>query len=112
MSRDLNSEIKTEIEQNKIMVYIKGTPELPRCGFSNAVVQVLNKIGKPFSSVDVLADPEKWQAVKAFSNWPTIPQVYVNGEFVGGCDITLEMDQKGELSPLIEKAFAAAPETK
>jgi monothiol glutaredoxin len=106
MSRNLHDEIKNEVQQNKIILYMKGTPEFPRCGFSNAVIQVLNQVGKPFAAVNVLEDPPKWEAVKVFSSWPTIPQLYINGEFVGGCDIALEMHQKGELQPLIEKAFA------
>lgn len=106
MSRNLHDEIRNEIQQNKIILYMKGTPELPRCGFSNAVVQVLNQVGKPYAAVNVLADPEKWEAVKVFSSWPTIPQLYIDGEFVGGCDITLEMHQKGDLVPLIEKAYS------
>ena len=107
MNRDISTEIKKEIESNKILLYMKGTPDLPRCGFSNAVIQVLNQLGKPFGSVNVLDDPEKWEAIKVFSKWPTIPQLYIDGEFVGGCDIALEMHQKGELTPLVEKAFGA-----
>jgi monothiol glutaredoxin len=111
MSRNLHDEIKSEVQQNKVILYMKGTPEFPRCGFSNAVIQVLNHVGKPYAAVNVLADPEKWEAVKVFSSWPTIPQLYINGEFVGGCDITLEMHQKGDLVPLIEKAYSEAATT-
>ena len=75
---------------------------MPRCGFSAATVEVLQSLGVPFKSVDVLADPEVWLGVKEFSEWPTIPQVYVGGQFVGGCDIVRELHEKGELQPLVE----------
>jgi len=108
MSRDVMAEIGEEVKNHKVVLYMKGTPDLPRCGFSHAVVEILNQIGKPFHGIDVLADPEKWNAVKVFSSWPTIPQLYVNGEFVGGCDIAREMHAKGELKPLIDKAHSGS----
>lgn len=80
---------------------------MPMCGFSNNVVQILNTLGVPYTTVDVLEDPEVRQAVKEFSNWPTIPQVYVNGEFIGGSDIMIEMYQSGELQQLVEVALAS-----
>ena len=89
--RNVFEEIKQEVANNKIMLYMKGTPEQPMCGFSNAVIQILNMVGKPYSSVNILEDLEKRDAIKQFSNWPTIPQLYINGEFVGGCDITREL---------------------
>jgi monothiol glutaredoxin len=99
---DAVERIRQEIESNKIMVYMKGTPEMPQCGFSAQTVQVLNELGVPFASRNVLEDPELRQAIKEFSNWPTIPQVYVNGKFIGGCDIVTEMHERGELSELVK----------
>jgi monothiol glutaredoxin len=93
--------IQNDIESNDVVLYMKGTPVFPQCGFSAAVVGVLTHMGVPFKSVDVLADPEIRQGIKEFSNWPTIPQVYVKGEFVGGCDIVREMYQTGELADLL-----------
>jgi monothiol glutaredoxin len=103
---DVMDEIAREIRDNKVLVYMKGTPSFPMCGFSAATVQVLREIGVPFKAVDILAEPEKREAIKVFSNWPTIPQVYVNGKFVGGCDIVREMHSRGELAPLIKAASA------
>jgi monothiol glutaredoxin len=99
-------EIRKETGENKIVLYMKGLPEAPRCGFSHAAAEVLRQLEVPFLAINVLEDPEKWQAVKEFSDWPTIPQLYVDGEFVGGCDIMREMHAKGELQPLIEKALS------
>jgi monothiol glutaredoxin len=93
--------IQNDIESNDVVLYMKGTPVFPQCGFSAAVVGVLTHMGVPFKSVDVLSDPEIRQGIKEFSNWPTIPQVYVKGEFVGGCDIVREMYQTGELADLL-----------
>jgi monothiol glutaredoxin len=98
---DVMDEIAREIRDNKVLIYMKGTPAFPMCGFSAATVQVLREIGVPFKAVDVLAEPDKRDAIKGYSNWPTIPQVYVNGKFVGGCDIVREMHARGELAPLI-----------
>jgi monothiol glutaredoxin len=108
MSRDVMEEIKSEIEGNKIIIYMKGTKEMPRCGFSAAAIEVLRSYGVPFKDVNVLDDPEKWQAIKQYSDWPTIPQIYIGGEFVGGCDIVREMHAKGELEPIVRKAAGAA----
>lgn len=104
-TRDVMTEIQQEISDNTLMIYMKGTPEMPRCGFSAAVVEVINSYGKPFGAVDVLADPDKWNAVRQSQNWPTIPMIFVGGEFIGGCDITREMHASGELAPMIAKAF-------
>lgn len=90
--------IKTEITDNEVVLYMKGSPVFPQCGFSAAVVQVLTHLGVRFKGVDVLADPEIREAVKSYSNWPTIPQLYVKGEFLGGCDIVREMFENGELA--------------
>jgi monothiol glutaredoxin len=107
MSTDAQTRIKTLVDANKIMVFMKGNKLMPQCGFSNTVVQILNTLGVPFETLDVLADPDIRQGVKEFSNWPTIPQVYVNGEFLGGSDILIELYQKGELQQLVEVALAS-----
>ncbi len=105
MSRDVMDEIRKEIAGNKILIYMKGTQSQPRCGFSAAAVEVLRSYGAPFKDINVLEDPEKWQAVKQHSDWPTIPQIYIGGEFIGGCDILREMHAKGELAPVVKKAI-------
>ena len=89
--------IKTQIEKNKVMLYMKGSPDFPQCGFSAHTVDILKSYGFPFDSEDVLADPVVRDGIKRYSNWPTIPQLYVKGEFIGGCDIVREMFQSGEL---------------
>jgi monothiol glutaredoxin len=96
--------IKQEVSSNEVMLFMKGTPVFPQCGFSAAVVQILNHMGVKFGSTDVLVDPEIRQGVKEFSNWPTVPQLYVKGEFVGGCDILREMFEAGELEEYFDKA--------
>ncbi len=104
MARAIMDEIRKEVDENPVVLYIKGTKEFPRCGFSAAVVEVVKQYGVPFKDVNILADEEKWAALKTFSDWPTMPQVYVKGQFVGGCDIVREMHAKGELRPLFESA--------
>lgn len=99
---DVMERIRQDIGSNKILVYMKGTPAMPQCGFSAQTVQVLNELGVPYASRNVLEDAELRQAIKEFSNWPTIPQVYVNGKFIGGCDIVTEMAERGELSELVK----------
>lgn len=89
--------IEEMTKKNKVVVFMKGNPEAPKCGFSNAVVQILRMHGVKYDAHDVLIDEELRQGIKDFSNWPTIPQVYISGEFVGGCDILLQMHQNGEL---------------
>ena len=99
--------IKDDVSQNQVLLFMKGTPVFPQCGFSAAVVQILTQMGVKFKGVDVLADPEIRQGVKEFSSWPTIPQLYVKGEFVGGCDIVREMYEAGELQDFLkEKGIA------
>jgi monothiol glutaredoxin len=93
--------IRRDITDNTVVLYMKGTPVFPQCGFSSAVVQILTHLGVKFKGVDVLADPAIRQGIKDFSSWPTIPQLYVKGEFVGGCDIVREMFESGELSQLL-----------
>jgi len=89
--------IKQDITDNEIVLYMKGSPVFPQCGFSAAVVQILTHLSVPFKGIDILADPELREGVKVYSSWPTIPQLYVKGEFVGGCDIIREMFETGEL---------------
>ena len=93
--------IQSEVTENPVMLYMKGTAMFPQCGFSARVVQILSHLGVPFSTANVLEDPELRDGIKQFSNWPTIPQLYVKGEFVGGCDIVTEMFQSGELATLL-----------
>ncbi len=104
MSRSVMDEIKNEVEANSVVLYMKGTKDFPQCGFSAATVEVLNSYDVPFKDVNILADQEKWVALKTFSDWPTMPQVYVGGQFIGGCDIVREMHGKGELATLLQKA--------
>ena len=94
--------IESELQENDVVLFMKGTPVFPQCGFSAAVVQVLTHLGIKFKGIDVLQDPGLRQGVKEFTNWPTIPQLYVKGEFVGGCDIVREMYQTGELAELLQ----------
>jgi len=94
----IHDAIKSEIDGNDIVLFMKGTPQMPMCGFSGQVVQILDYLGVAFKGVNVLANEDIRNGVKEFSNWPTIPQLYVKGEFVGGCDIVREMFQSGELS--------------
>lgn len=96
-------EIKKLVDNKKVVVFMKGVPEQPQCGFSNAVVQILRMHGVPYESHNVLADESLRQGIKEYSNWPTIPQVFINGEFVGGCDIMLQLHQSGELIEELEK---------
>jgi monothiol glutaredoxin len=99
--------IQQEVSGNDVVLYMKGTPVFPQCGFSAAVVQVLSNLGVKFKGVDVLTDPGLRQGIKEFSNWPTVPQLYVKGEFVGGCDIVREMHDSGELKALLESRGVA-----
>ncbi|HUB46545.1 MAG TPA: Grx4 family monothiol glutaredoxin [Acetobacteraceae bacterium] len=99
---DVYDRIQGEIEANPVMLYMKGTPMFPQCGFSARVVQILSHLNVPFQSANVLEDMELREGIKQFSQWPTIPQLYVGGEFVGGCDIIMEMFQSGELETLLE----------
>ncbi|MEE2970487.1 MAG: Grx4 family monothiol glutaredoxin [Pseudomonadota bacterium] len=89
--------IREDVSDNEVVLFMKGTPVFPQCGFSAAVVQALSNLGVRFKGIDVLADPELREGIKQFSNWPTVPQLYIKGEFVGGCDIVREMYESGEL---------------
>jgi monothiol glutaredoxin len=107
MTDTTHDRIASDIASNDVVLYMKGTPVFPQCGFSAATVQILSNLGVKFKAVDVLKDPEVRQGIKEFSNWPTIPQLYVKGEFVGGCDILREMYEADELRPfLAEKGIA------
>jgi len=103
--------IQDEIDGNEIVLFMKGTPVFPQCGFSAAVVQVLSELGTKFKGIDVLEDPSLRQGIKDFSNWPTVPQLYVKGEFVGGCDIVREMYDTGELQELMTSKGVAVQQT-
>ena len=107
MAREIMDEIRKETEGHPLVIYMKGTKDAPQCGFSMAAVQLLSSYSAPIKDVNVLADQEKWAAVKVFSSWPTIPQIYIGGRFIGGCDILKEMHAKGEIAPLLEQAMAA-----
>lgn len=109
MSETVFQRIQGEIDANPVMLYMKGNAMFPQCGFSARVVQILSHMQVPFQTANVLEDPELREGVKAFSNWPTIPQLYVKGELVGGCDIVTEMYQSGELESLLaEKGVVQA----
>jgi monothiol glutaredoxin len=103
MADTISQRIQNDITQNDVMLYMKGTPMFPQCGFSARVIQILTHMGVPFQSANVLEDAELREGIKAYSQWPTIPQLYVKGEFVGGCDIITEMFQDGELETLLKE---------
>ena len=99
---NVNEKIKDIITENDVVLFMKGTPEMPQCGFSMTVSNILKELKVKFSGVNVLADPEIRQGIKDFSNWPTVPQLYIKGEFIGGCDIAKEMYEKGELQKILK----------
>jgi monothiol glutaredoxin len=107
MTPELKERIDNLVKQNKIVVFMKGSKLMPQCGFSNNAVQILNTLGVPYETVDVLEDYEIRQGIKEYSNWPTIPQMYIDGQFVGGSDILIELYQKGELQQMVEVALAS-----
>jgi monothiol glutaredoxin len=96
-------QIQQEVSENRVFLYMKGTPEMPRCGFSNQVVQILNAVGTEYGARDILVDPRIRQVLSAWSSWPTIPQLFVDGKLVGGCDIVTEMFQEGELQEVLPR---------
>lgn len=98
----INDQIKDIINKNDVVLFMKGTPEIPQCGFSMTVCNILKELKVKFNGINVLADPEIRQGIKDFSNWPTVPQLYVKGEFIGGCDIAKEMYDKGELQKILK----------
>ena len=99
----LKEQIINDIKNNPVILYMKGTQDMPMCGFSNSVVQVLSQYGVEFKDVNVLENPEIRVKLSEYSNWPTIPQLFINGELIGGCDIVMEMDTKGELKDILKK---------
>lgn len=107
MSNPVHDRIATLVNSNDVVLFMKGTPFFPQCGFSSTAIQILERLGVGFESVDVLADPEIRAGIKDYSDWPTIPQLYVKGEFVGGSDIMIEMYQAGELQALVAEAGIA-----
>ena len=102
----VHDRIQNEVSSNDVLLFMKGTPVFPQCGFSAAVVDVLSQLGVKFHGINILVDPDLRQGVKEFSQWPTIPQLYVKGEFVGGCDIVREMYSTGELQKVLPKQTA------
>ena len=106
---DIHSKIATLVGGTDVVLFMKGTPLFPQCGFSSTAIQILERLGVDYETVDVLADPEVRSGIKTFSDWPTVPQLYVKGEFVGGSDIMMEMFQSGELETMVtEKGVARA----
>lgn len=98
----LKKKVQQQVKDNQIIIYMKGTAEFPQCGFSAQAVNVLRTLDKPFASVDVLSDDPLWTALEEVTQWPTVPQIFINGEFVGGCDIITEIYERGELAALVE----------
>ena len=105
---NVQDKIRQQVEGNDIILYMKGTPQFPQCGFSGRAVQLLQSCGAKFASVNVLAEPDIREGIKEFSSWPTIPQLFIKGQLIGGSDIMLELYQKGELQKLVAEAQSAA----
>ena len=103
---DVLEVIKQQVEGNPVVVYMKGTPKMPQCGFSSRTAEAMANTGVPFAYVNVLTEPEIFQNLPRFADWPTFPQVYIDGELVGGCDITLDLNSSGELKGMMEAAVA------
>jgi len=106
---DVLERIREQVQSNPIIIYMKGTPQFPQCGFSARAAEALKGCGERFAYVNVLADPEIFENLPRFADWPTFPQVYVNGELIGGCDITLEMHASGELQKIVQEAAKSWP---
>ena len=103
---DVMDRIRDAVESNPVVIFMKGTPQFPQCGFSSRAAAALSACGQEFGYVNVLADPEVFENLPRYANWPTFPQIYINGELIGGCDITLELYEKGELKKMMEEAAA------
>lgn len=103
---DVMDRIRKQVEENPVVIFMKGTPQFPMCGFSSRAAEALKRCEREFAFVNVLADPEVFQNLPRFADWPTFPQVYIDGELVGGCDITLELFEKGELKQMVDAAHA------
>jgi len=105
MADDALAQIDEQVKKNKVMLYMKGNPQFPQCGFSAHTVEILQSYGYPFETADVLENQEIREGIKRYSNWPTIPQIYISGKFIGGSDILHEMHERGELKPILKAAF-------
>ncbi|MES3040580.1 MAG: Grx4 family monothiol glutaredoxin [Pseudomonadota bacterium] len=105
---DIETLIKKQIADNSVILYMKGTPQFPQCGFSARTIEALTQVGEPFAYVNILENPEIRSTLPRIANWPTFPQLWVKGELIGGCDIVMDMVQKGELAPLIKEAVVKA----
>lgn len=105
---DVMDRIREQVEKNPVVLYMKGTPQFPMCGFSSRTADALKRCDVDFAYVNVLADPEVFENLPRFANWPTFPQLYIDGELIGGCDITLEMFEKGELQHMMQAAVSKA----
>ncbi len=104
---DVFDRIRNTVEHNKIVIFMKGNRHFPQCGFSASTIEIFEGLGAPYETVDVLQDPEVREGVKQFTKWPTIPQVFIDGKFVGGCDIVREMHENGELQPMVKDLLAS-----
>ena len=102
ISAQLRQKLENEIKSNKVLIFMKGTPEAPMCGFSARSVEILRSYNAPLKGINILEDEDMRQGIKEFSNWPTIPQIFINGEFIGGCDIITEMHANNEIAPLLK----------
>lgn len=107
MQSEMQKKIGDEVKKHPIILYVKGTPQMPMCGFSKAVMDAFGSLGVPFETRDVLSDPNLRDGIKQFTNWPTIPQIFIGGEFVGGCDIVRDLFQRGELQKMVKAAVGA-----
>ncbi len=105
MADEVLASIEGQLKKNKVLIFMKGNPKSPQCGFSDATIRIFESFDYPFETVDVLADPQIRAGIKSYSNWPTIPQVFVDGKFIGGCDIIREMHERGELAQVLKAAF-------
>lgn len=105
MSDELNSRIETQLKSNPVLLYMKGSPDFPQCGFSAQAVAALKQVDADFSYINIFEDPDIREGLKVYSNWPTYPQLYINGELMGGCDIVMEMYHSGELKKLVDEAL-------
>lgn len=105
-TEDVQKKIAQDVANNPILLYVKGSPQMPQCGFSKAVMDIFDHLGVQYKTVDVLSDPEIRDGIKRFTNWPTVPQIFIKGQFIGGCDIVRDMFAKGELEKLVKDATA------
>ena len=108
---DVMERIKTQVEENPVIIYMKGTPQMPQCGFSSRAASALQQCGQKFAYVNVLLDSEIFQNLPRFADWPTFPQIYINGELVGGCDIVVELLESGELKKMVDSATSEAEDS-